>query len=146
LAALVVVSTQFAPHSVWPVAQPQFPLEQPWPAGQAWPQLPQLRLLVITFTQALLQFIRPAAQVVPQRDWLQTWPPVQMLVQVPQCMGSELVSTQLDPHRASEPEQVHALSVQVWPVVHFVPQPPQLSLSDVVSTHIWPHSMRPTAH
>jgi hypothetical protein len=100
LAALVVTSTQFAPHTIWPaVGQPQEPLVHAWPAGHWWPQEPQFRAsFPLTFTHAPEQFISPDEHVEAHDRWLQTWPPEQALVQVPQWAGSEASETHAVPH------------------------------------------------
>jgi hypothetical protein len=82
-------STQVPPQTSWLPGQlvTQAPLEQTWPEAHTVPavrpvqspEAPQKARSVWGFTQALLQTIWPAGQLVAQRPFEQTWPETQVV-------------------------------------------------------------------
>jgi hypothetical protein len=72
--------------------------------------------------------------------------PVHVVLQVPQCCGSLLRSTQpAVPHNCLPVSQAQTPALQSLPLVHAFPHVPQLSLSVWVSTQLVPHWDRPDA-
>jgi hypothetical protein len=103
LAALVIVSTQALPHSIWPAtAQAQTPALHAAPAGQAL-QPPQWRASPpVVGTQAPSEHcVSPVPQLVWQEFWLQTWPEAHVVPQPPQWVAVD--ETHIPLH-ASRPE------------------------------------------
>ena len=72
--------------------QPHVPFEQLWPAGHAWPQVPQFDASVRVFTQVPEQLVEPEAQQTPFEQVGVA--PEQAVVQLPQWLGSVLKFTQ----------------------------------------------------
>jgi hypothetical protein len=81
---LVLVSTQFKPHWVWPAGQlaRHMPLLQNWPGSQVVPQPPQLSASMASSTHLLLQSVDPCGH--RQLAAVHTVPPVQTMPQAPQ--------------------------------------------------------------
>jgi hypothetical protein len=129
----VVVSVQVPPQSVWPVGQGpppsfipasppaalppsiarHFPAEHTWPLAQALLQAPQSRLLVMTFTQLLLQDVRPVPQADLQAPAVQVEPAAHTFAHFPQLLLSELVVTHWPLHAVVPFWQV-AAHFPVW--------------------------------
>jgi hypothetical protein len=135
---LLLVSTQPAPHWVWPALQPalQVPPLQTLPVSHATPQPPQLFGSAFTSTQAPLQSVKPGLHAAPHT------PSVQValafaggghaIAQPPQFCGSLALSTHDRPHFCKPLQsnsQLPPLQVGVPPLgaVHFELQLPQLS-------------------
>jgi hypothetical protein len=95
----VLVSTQTPLHSIYGRLQakshmPMLHKGVAFGGGmQTLPQVPQLSLLVILSTQEPLQLSVPVGQPVPQVPPAHTSPPVQALLQSPQCAWSDFRST-----------------------------------------------------
>ena len=86
-------------QAVWPAVQetPHTPPEQRWPAGQAFPQVPQFCGSVCVLVQKALApephaFGVEAGQ--PQTPLVQVWPAGQTFPQVPQLAASVVVVAQ----------------------------------------------------
>jgi hypothetical protein len=94
----VFVSTQPPPQAVSPVEQPaaHCPAWQTCPAGQAWPQLPQLAALLVRLAQVPLHSISPVAQ--PQCPPMQGVPAGHAVPQAPQLVGLVSRSTHWPEH------------------------------------------------
>jgi len=90
-AVLVMVSTQPAPHSIWPAtAQPHAPALHAAPSGHITPQPPQLSgsFPFVATHAPLPHMVVPVAQLEPHAPALQTWPVWQAFVQPPQWLLS----------------------------------------------------------
>ncbi len=138
-----VPAQQVVPHMIGAaVGQAQTPALQTWFPVHAWPQLPQLAVLVEVSTQVLEQLTSPVVQHLPR---LQVWLALQAVVQVPQCFSSVWRSTQ----RGLAPAQKDAGAVQLHaPPLHvpgpqLTPQAPQSAASVAVSTQLVPHQVSP---
>lgn len=102
------------------------------PAVQAWPQLPQLALLLVGSTQAPLQACWPTTEQV-QVPPVHVVPAEQAVPQAPQLRLSVIVLAQVPPEQAVVPlaqldEQVLLLHTCV--LLQVVPQVPQFALLD----------------
>jgi hypothetical protein len=146
-----VVSTQLAPHRVLPVPHVHTPPTHEAPAAaHALSQPPQLFLLVLRLTHVagLPHSMNPAPV-----HWAEHVPPlhepVHVVVQVPQCWGSPLVSTQPAPGQVVWlTGQPQLPMTQVVPLLHVFPHEPQLVSFAWVSTHrplqlVWPEAQLP---
>jgi len=121
-------------------------LVQVWPVVQAWPQLPQLLVLLVVSRQVPPQTCWPWTEQV-QVPLVQVVPPEQTVPQVPQLRGSVIVLAQVPPEQAVVPvaqldEQTLLLHTCV--VLQVVPQAPQFALLD--DTQLPPHFKRPVPH
>jgi hypothetical protein len=113
----------------------------------------QWALSVLGFTQVLPQAMKGGVQASWQVPPEQTWALVrQLVVQLPQCVSSVVVSTQRVPHRLWVPQSMtQVLPSQTLPGAHGVLQRLQWFSSVVVSTQILVvlpvgvHSARPPA-
>ena len=112
-----------APQSVT-----QVPPEQICSGPQAWPQVPQLAMLVESETQFPPQLVKPGAQESEQAPLTQAWPLPQAWLQAPQLVTLVLVSTQLRLHWAKPVGQADALHWplrQIWSGAQAMSQSPQ---------------------
>jgi hypothetical protein len=115
---------QVEPHSVWLGPQAQAPFVQTWPAGQAWPQLPQ-SLAVFSTVQTPLQQPSPAPHACPQ---------------VLQLLLSLDTSVHIPPQQRFPPRQspllpqAQAPFTQLSPAAHACPHAPQFAASLFVFT------------
>jgi hypothetical protein len=94
---VMLVQTGGMPHRLVFIGQVQTPALHTVPPVQAIPQPPQLFGSVFVSTQAPVQFVVPAAQVVVQVIE-QTCIAAHIVPQPPQFCGSLVVSTQTPPH------------------------------------------------
>jgi hypothetical protein len=118
-------------------------LVQVWPAVQAWPQLPQLPLLLVGSTQVPPQASWPTTEQV-QVPLMQVVPPEQTVPQAPQLRGSVIVLVQPPfPQTIVPVAQVdeQALLLQTCGLLQVVPQVPQFVLFE--DTQLPPHFKRP---
>ena len=122
-AALVVVSTQAVPHSIWLPEQPelQLLLLQTWPVVQAIEQLPQW--VASDATQEPLQLSMPDGHL-HTLSW-QVCPPEQAFPQTPQLLESLAVFT-------------HAVPQAVCAELQVVPVPPVPVLLPPVPVPLFP--------
>jgi len=128
-----------------PVVLTQALLVQVCPPVQAWPQLPQLLVLLLVSTQApgLPQSCWPTTEH-PQVLLLQVVPAGQAIPHAPQFSGSVAVVAHVPPEQAVVPlahvdEQTLLLHTCV--VLQVVPQVPQFALFD--DTQVPPQFNRP---
>jgi hypothetical protein len=121
-AALLVVSTQLVPHSIWLPEQvePQLLPLQTWPVVHAWPQVPQLVASDATQEPPQLSMPDGHLQVLP---W-QVCPPEQGLPQTPQLLESVAVSTHAEPQSVCVELQVGPLPPVPLPPVPVALLPP----------------------
>lgn len=164
-AGSVIRSMHSAPQSICVpghVAAEHEPLEHTWPAGQAWPQLPQLFRSTWRSAQNLpppastppsagataVQVIRFVAQFNAQCPIEHTCPAAHAVVQLPQCIRSVWTSAQMPPHAISGEGQssAHMPPAHVWPVGHAWSHMPQLSRSVCTLMHESPHIMSGALH
>ena len=82
-----------------------FAFSQTEPAGQTWPQLPQLLLSMSRSVQIPPHAVLPSEHT--HFPLTQAALGGQWLPQLPQLLGSLLVSMQVEPHAVKPPEQVH---------------------------------------
>jgi hypothetical protein len=92
--------TQAPLHVVAPALQAQAPAVHLAPEPHVLPQAPQAKGSVWRFTQALLQFDRPAAHTVVQAPREQTCAEVHWRLHAPQLEGSPCVSVHTPRQRA----------------------------------------------
>jgi len=124
----------------------QAPFTQVWPVAQAWLQLPQFAVLVVTSTQPDPHSIWPATEQ-PQAPALQTEPPGQVIAQPPQLNGSFGFVRQVPLGHIVTPGSHIVAQVpplQTWPSGQTFVQLPQWLLSD--DTQLPLHSIVPAWH
>jgi hypothetical protein len=136
----VLKSTQTPEQLLVPPGQPQAPFEQTWPAGQIFPQVPQLLGSLAVETQAPPHEVWPEAQVLLHRPPVQTDPSAHEMPHRPQCRGSLVRFAHWggEPHETLPTGQPQVLLAQTMPPVQRMPQPPQLFESEVRSTQALP--------
>jgi hypothetical protein len=128
---------------------PQFPPEQVLVAlarEQTFPQAPQWLRLLVVFTQAPEQLVRPPEQVVTQEPLEHTWFIAHDMLQDdmftgPQWVGLESVSMHVLPQRVCPLGQAQVPLLHTRPPVQMVPQAPQLAASVWVFTQVEPHAV-----
>jgi len=76
----------------------------------------------------------------------QTWPAAHAVLQSPQCLESDIVSTQAPLHATRPDGHVHAPFRQTRPPVQAWPQAPQLNGSVLVFAHTPLQFVRPAWH
>jgi len=102
------------------------------PTVQAWPQLPQLEVLLVGSTQAPLQTCWPATEQV-QVPLVQVVPAEQAVPQAPQLRLSVIVLAQVDAEHAVCPVaqlDAQVLLLHTCVLLQVVPQVPQFALLD----------------
>jgi hypothetical protein len=110
----------------------QAPFTQVWPVAQAWLQLPQFAVLVVTSMQPAVHSIWPATAQ-PHVPALQTEPDGQTMLQEPQLSGSFGFVRQVPlGHIMTPGSQLEAQcpALQTWPSWQTVLQSPQWLLSE----------------
>jgi hypothetical protein len=110
-----VRSTQTGPHCVSPAGQEHEPLRQLTLNGQAFPQVPQLRLSVCRFRHEPMQLVSPVEQPMMHIPPLHCSAPMQRVPQVPQLRGSVCKSVQRPLQLDSPAPQTHMPAVQLAP-------------------------------
>jgi hypothetical protein len=150
LAGSEAVSTQVGgdPHSARPWLHVQTPPTQEAPLAVHGllhpPQLP-MSVLVLTHLGGVPHIVKPLP-VHELEHCPPTHAPLHVVVQLPQCCGSPLVSMQpAVPHNCLPESQAQAPSLQSLPPVHAFPHVPQLLLSVCVLKHWPPHWVWPDA-
>ena len=133
-------STHTPEQLVVPLGQPQVPPEQSWPAGQIFPQVPQLTGSSAVETQAPPQEVWPEAQALLHRPPVQTEPSAQEMPHRPQWRGSlaRLAHWGGEPQETLPTGHPQVLLAHTMPPVQRMPQPPQLLASEVRSTQALP--------
>jgi hypothetical protein len=123
--------------------QAQVPFVQAWPAGHAWPQVPQLlasveRVAQYPWPPPLVQSDWPTEQ--PWTHWpaAQTCPAAHFTPHAPQFCGSVPVLVQKAPLAFAQASgvaagQAHWPPEQAWPAGQASPQVPQLLASRATS-------------
>jgi hypothetical protein len=84
-----------------------------------------LTLSVCSSTHPLAHAKKPAPQLVEHTPLRQLFPAAHCVVQLPQALGFDDMSTQAPLHRACPAGQAQAPLVQVCPMPHATPHPPQ---------------------
>jgi hypothetical protein len=95
------------------------------------------------------QRVAGAMHVAPHDPLLQTRPPVQEVVQVPQCAGSLARVAHTPLQLTASPEQAHVPAVHDVPDGQALPHAPQLPGLAAMSTQLRPHFVaapHPAAH
>jgi hypothetical protein len=114
--------------------------------GQEVPQLPQLRLSVISSTHVPLHAVPVPGQL--QTPAVHAEPIGHALPHVPQFDVLMLVSTHVLPHAVPPPGHAHTPAVHVEPSGHVLPHVPQLSVLVCVFTQCAgdPQAVSPPPH
>jgi hypothetical protein len=127
----VVVVTQVPLQSVCGLGQEQALFAQAFPPVHFTPQVPQLLMSLVRFTQTPAQSVWPVPHLLSHLLLMQSGVAAgQVVVQLPQAVGSFVVFLQVPLQSDCPDGQVQLPPTQVLPPVHLIPQSPQLSLSE----------------
>jgi hypothetical protein len=128
-----------APQFVWPVAHTHAPPVQVALAGQTFPHPPQLFASVIVFVQTdpdAPGHVVLGAMQLPHWLFAHITLPPHAAPQLPQLLGSVVVSTHALPQVVEVAEHAQTPLVQDCPVPQTMPQPPQFEESVRKSVHV----------
>jgi hypothetical protein len=135
LALLVRVSTHTPLQRTSPEGQAHVPFMHVVPLTQAFPHAPQLVLLDLRSTHALLHAVSPVPQLVAQTPLLHKGvAPPQRVPQAPQFWGSALTSAHVPAQSRVPAGQTHLPPLQSCEALHAFVHEPQCRSSVAVST------------